>query len=97
MVSDTQDARRHRHAVLREVRLERLAQVAAAVGVVSILLAAVPDARLLAWVPALVAVLGAGCAIGLGVGQRRYAALAIILGWFAFSYSFALMLWGSAA
>jgi hypothetical protein len=97
MVSDTQDARRHRHAVVREVRLERLAQVAAVVGVVSILLAALPDARLMAWVPALVAVFVAGSAVALGLGQRRYAALAIVLGWFAFSYSFALMLWGSAA
>jgi hypothetical protein len=94
MVSDTQDGIRIRHAAQREVRLERLAQGAAVLGLLALVLAAMPNLRLLAWVPALIAVLIAVSAFGLGVERRRYAALAVAFGWFAFSYSFALMLWG---
>lgn len=94
MVSDTQEGRRSRHAMQRELLLERLAQGAAVLGVVALVLAAVPDISLFAWVPALVAVLIAISVLGFGVERRRYAALAVAFGWFAFSYSFALMLWG---
>jgi hypothetical protein len=34
------------------------------------------------------------CTLGLGVERKRYATLGLVLGWFAFAYSFAMMLWG---
>jgi hypothetical protein len=94
VVSDTQDGTRLRHAVNRELTLERLAVGAAILGLVAVLLATAPPARLFAWIPAIVAVAVATAVLGLGVRRRRFAALAIVFGWFAFSYSFALMLWG---
>ena len=80
--------------VLHESRLERVGQGALLLGVLAIVIAVVPSVRDVAWIPAIPAVILAMCTLGLGVSRKRYAALGLLLGWFAFAYSFAMMLWG---
>ena len=79
---------------LHESRLERIGQVALLLGVVAIAIALLPIVREVAWIPAIPAVILAMCTLGLGVERKRYATLGLVLGWFAFAYSFAMMLWG---
>ena len=80
--------------VLHESRLERVGQAALLLGLVAMVIAFVPSVRDFAWIPAIPAVILAMCTLGLGVNRKRYAALGLLLGWFAFAYSFAMMLWG---
>lgn len=75
-------------------RAEHVGQGALVLGVLSIVCVVVPTTRELAWVVALPSVVIAIAALGFGAGRKRYATAALLLGWFAFAYSFALMLWG---
>ena len=75
-------------------RAEHVGQAALVVGALSMVCVVVPASRELAWVVALPAVAIAVAALGFGTGRKRYATAALLLGWFAFAYSFALMLWG---
>jgi hypothetical protein len=78
----------------RRTGREVVALCALGLGVVAIAAAILPDFCRVAWVPAAVAVaLGFGV-LELGLRRKRYALVGILLGWFAFSYSFALMVWG---
>ena len=79
---------------LHESRLERVGQLALLLGLAAMVVAAVPTVRDVAWIPAIPAVILAMCTLGLGVGRKRFAVLGLVLGWFAFAYSFAMMLWG---
>lgn len=79
---------------LHESRVERVGQGALVLGFIAIVIAVVPSVRDLAWIPAIPAVILAMCSLGLGVERKRYATLGLVLGWFAFAYSFAMMLWG---
>ncbi len=75
-------------------RAEHVGQVALGLGALSIVCVVVPASRELAWLVALPTVGLAIAALGYGVGRKRYATAALLLGWFAFAYSFAMMLWG---
>lgn len=79
---------------LHDSRLERVGRGALLLGLISVVIAVVPSVRELAWIPAIPAVILAMCSLGLGVERKRYATLGLMLGWFAFAYSFAMMLWG---
>ncbi len=93
MVSDTGDGV-ERATVSRSARAEHVGQGALIIGALSVLCVVVPSTREVAWVVALPAVAIAVVALGVGAGRKRYATAALLLGWFAFAYSFALMLWG---
>ena len=93
MVSNTGNGI-ERAAVLRTARIEHLGQAALAIAVVAIGFSVFTETREMAWIPALPAVALAVCALGFAVGRKRYATAALLLGWFSFAYSFALMLWG---
>jgi hypothetical protein len=62
--------------------------------VAAMVLAFVPGFSQSAWIPALAAIALALFALGMHVGRKLYAGVGLILGWFAFAFSFALMLWG---
>ena len=94
MVTNTGDERMGVRPTLHESRLERVGQGAMLLGVIAIALAIVPTVRDVAWIPAIPAVILAMCTLGLGVERKRYAIVGLVLGWFAFAYSFAMMLWG---
>jgi hypothetical protein len=94
MVTNTGDERMGVRATVHESRLERVAQGSLLLGVLAIVIAAVPSVREVAWIPAIPAVILAMCTLGLGVERKRYATGGLVLGWFAFAYSFAMMLWG---
>lgn len=73
---------------------EVVAGCALVLGVVAIVAAAFPVSCRLAWIPAVVAVIAGFGVLEVGLRRKRYALAAILLGWVAFSYSFALMMWG---
>ncbi len=78
----------------RRTGREVVALCSLVLGVIAIAAAVIPASCEMAWIPAAVAVaLGFGV-LELGLRRKRYALLGILLGWFAFSYSFALMVWG---
>ena len=93
MVSNTGNGI-ERAAVSRIARVEHVGQAALVIGFASLICAVFEATREMAWMPALPAVVIAICALGMGVGRKRYATAALMLGWFSFAYSFALMLWG---
>lgn len=93
MVSNTGNGI-ERAAISRIARVEHLGQAALAIALVAMAFTLFADTRELAWIPALPAVALAVCALGFAVGRKRYATAALMLGWFSFAYSFALMLWG---
>ncbi len=93
MVTNTGDGV-ERATVSRTARVEHMGQGALILGAVSMLCVVVPSTREMAWVVAVPTVLIAVVALGVGAGRKRFATAALLLGWFAFSYSFALMLWG---
>jgi len=90
MVSNTRDG--VERATM--ARAEHVGQGALVLGALSMVCVVIPATRELAWVVALPAVAIAVAALGFGAGRKRYATAALLLGWFAFAYSFALMLWG---
>lgn len=94
MVTNTGDDRVAPMPALHDSRLERVGRGALLLGLISVVIAVVPSVRELAWIPAIPAVILAMCSLGLGVERKRYATLGLMLGWFAFAYSFAMMLWG---
>ena len=83
-----------RAAVSRIARVEHVGQLALVIGLAALGCTLFAETREMAWMPALPAVVIAVCVLGLGVGRKRYATAALMLGWFSFAYSFALMLWG---
>jgi hypothetical protein len=93
MVSDTGN-KSERSAMARITRSEHLGQGALVLGVAALACAIVPPTVEVAWVAALPAVILALLAMSIGPGRKRYAALALLFSWFAFSFSFAMMLWG---
>ena len=93
MVSNTGDEI-DRAAVARRSRTEHLGQGALVLGVLALACAVLPPTTEIAWVAALPAVVLALLAISIDQGRKRYAALALLFGWLAFSFSFAMMLWG---
>jgi hypothetical protein len=93
MVSNTGD-RIERSAAARVSRVEHVGQGALVLAVMAMIVALVPAVRDLAWLPAIPAVLLALSSMGSGVGRKRFSTAALLLGWFAFAYSLAMMLWG---
>jgi len=93
MVSNTGNGI-ERAAVSRIARVEHVGQLALVISIGALVCALMPGTREMAWMPALPAVVIAICVLGMGVGRKRYATAALMLGWFSFAYSFALMLWG---
>ena len=75
-------------------RAEHVGQGALVLGALSMVCVVIPATREMAWIVALPTVGIAVVALGIGAGRKRYATAALLLGWFAFAYSFALMLWG---
>lgn len=84
-----------RHASPREVRLEGLGVVAIVVGAAAVVVFFMPGLDEVAWVPAAVAVVLSAIDLGLGVNRRRYAIGGMMLGVIAFSWSFAMVLFGN--
>ena len=74
--------------------VEHVGQVALIIGVASLVCTVFERTCEMAWMPALIAVVIAVFALRAGVGRKRYATAALMLGWFSFAYSFALMIWG---
>ena len=99
MVSDTgNDAfgtARSRSAA-REVRLEGLGVISIVLGAASVVVFFLPGFDELAWMPALAAVVLAAVDLGFKVNRRRYAIIGMMLGVVAFSWSMAMVLFGSA-
>ena len=93
MVTHTRDGIEHA-TVSRGARVEHLGQVAVVIGMVALVCAVIPITCELAWLAAVPAVVLAIIALNAGAGRKRYSTAALLLGWFAFSYSFAMMLWG---
>jgi hypothetical protein len=94
MVSSTGDDGMGRATDVRESRLEHVGQGSLILGISAMIIAAIPGVREAAWIPAVPAVILAMSTLGLGVQRKRYAVLGLVVGWFAFAYSFAMMLWG---
>lgn len=94
MLGNTEDGALSRRDVQRETRLEHVAQAAVVLGVLAIAVASVPSVRFAAWIPAIPALVLAAGALALGIRRRLSAGFALVLGWFALSYSVALALWG---
>jgi len=93
MVSDTGNGI-ERAAVSRTARIELVGQASLIVGFVALAATLFEQTREMAWIPALPAILLAIAALNIGDCRKRYATAGLMLGWFAFAYSFALMLWG---
>jgi hypothetical protein len=93
MVSNTRDGV-DRAAANRSARMERVGIVALVLAVLASIVGAVEFTREFAWLLALPAVLLAMLAASAEEGRKFYAACALLLGWFAFAFSFALMIWG---
>jgi hypothetical protein len=94
MVSETGQHTYVRAAAAREFRLEYLGILALGLSLVSVVLSIFHETRELAWLAALPAVLLAGISLGMQVSRKRYATVALLLGWFCFALSFAMMIWG---
>jgi len=83
-------------AAVRESRLEGLGICTLVVGSVAVVVFFMPDLNRLAWMPGLVAMGLGALDLQLKVSRRRYAILGMMLGVSAFSWSFAMVLFGSA-
>ena len=68
--------------------------MALVIGLVALVCAVIPITCELAWLAAVPTVVLALIALNSSAGRKRYSTAALLLGWFAFSYSFAMMLWG---
>ena len=80
----------------REVRLEGLGVVSILLGAASLVVFFLPGFDELAWVPAIAAIVISAIDLGLKVNRRRYAIVGMMLGVVAFSWSVAMVLFGSA-
>ena len=80
----------------RESRLEGLGICTLVVGSAAIVLFFVPGLARVAWMPGLIAIVIGAVDLQLKVSRRRFALLGMMLGAIAFSWSFAMMLFGSA-
>ena len=80
----------------RESRLEGLGICTLVIGGAAVVLFFVPGLARVAWMPGLIAVLVGALDLQLKVSRRRFALLGMMLGAIAFSWSFAMMLFGSA-
>lgn len=96
MASNDQATLRAARAAARDARLEGLGIIALVVGLAAIVLYFVPGYDERAWIPALAAILLGAVALGLKVARRRFAITAMMLGVVAFSWSLAMVLFGSA-
>lgn len=85
-----------RRATTRELRLEGLGVVSIVIGAAAVVVFFVPGFDEMAWMPAAAAVLLAVIDLGLRVNRRRYAIIGMMLGVVAFSWSVAMVLFGSA-
>ena len=85
-----------RRAATRELRLEGLGVVSIVLGAAAIVVFFIPGMDELAWVPATPAVMLGAIDLGLKVNRRRYAIIGMMLGVVAFSWSVAMVLFGSA-
>ena len=82
--------------VPRESRLEGLGICTLVIGSAAIVLFFVPGLARVAWMPGLVAIVIGALDLQLKASRRRFALLGMMLGAIAFSWSFAMMLFGSA-
>ena len=105
MVSDTREsfsraaaarASASRSIARRETRLEGLGICTLVVGSVAVVVFFIPDLNRVAWMPGLIAIVLGALDLQLKVSRRRYAILGMMLGVSAFSWSFAMVLFGSA-
>lgn len=94
-VSDTHEVFARR-AEVRESRLEGLGICTIVLGVAAIVVYFVPGLDEIAWMPGLIAIALGALDLQLKVSRRRYAILGMMLGVIGFSWSFAMMLFGSA-
>ena len=83
-----------RARLTRAARAEHVGKAALVLGGIALVCAVVPLTCEAAWVAALPAVVIALASLNAGAGRKRFATAALLLGWFAFAYSFAMMLWG---
>lgn len=101
MVSDTREgyprqAASRATATGRETRLEGLGICTLVIGGIAIVVFFLPDLDRAAWMPGLAAIILGAVDLQLKVSRRRYAILGMMLGVVAFSWSFAMVLFGSA-
>jgi len=85
-----------RRATTRELRLEGLGIASIVLGAAAIVVFFLPEMDELAWVPAAPAVLLGAIDLGMRVDRRRFAIIGMMLGVVAFSWSVAMVLFGSA-
>lgn len=98
MVSDTGNdvvERSDSRAAARDARLESLGVIAIIIGAGSVVLYFVPGYEERAWMPGVVAIALGALDIAMKVARRRFAIVGMMLGVVAFSWSFALVLFGS--
>lgn len=99
MVSDTgNDAFRSAgaRASARELRLEGLGVASIVLGAAAVVVFFLPGFDELAWVPAVAALALGAIDLGLKVNRRRYAIIGMMFAVVAFSWSVAMVLFGSA-
>lgn len=99
MVSDTGNdmlGSMSRRVSSREVRLEGLGIASIVLGAAALIVFFVPGLEEYAWMPAAPAVVLGALDLGLKVNRRRYAIIGMMFGVIAFSWSVAMVLFGSA-
>ena len=96
MVSEIGSDTMRRRVGAREARLEGLGVCAIALGAVAVVVFFVPGLDEFAWLPAVPAIILGWVDLGLKVDRRRYAIIGMMLGVTAFSWSVAMVLFGSA-
>lgn len=80
----------------RELGLEGVGVISIVLGAAAVVVFFIPGFEELAWMPAIPAVLLGAVDLGLKVNRRRYAIVGMMLGVVAFSWSLAMVLFGSA-
>ncbi len=87
--------RDERALVLRQSRLEVLALTSLLFGAVALALSLFTASRDFAWIVAIVCIALSTLSLALHVTRTGVAATAMMLGGFAFAFSFAMVTWGS--
>jgi len=96
MVSNTGSDVAKGRASTREAGLEGLGVISIVIGAAAVVMFFLPGLEEVAWLPAALAIALGGLDLGLKVDRRRYAIIGMMLGVIAFSWSVAMVLFGSA-
>ncbi len=94
MVTDTGERGARRATDARESRLDTVALCALGFAVLSVVSLVVPALRGVSWLAAAPAVVFSFVVLGMGVRRKSVTMAALMIGWFTFSYSIAMLLWG---